>query len=119
MLPLLHLQRYQELQQAMKELHDAIAVADLEVAALQDSYQQVQQLFTSQIATLSADDLAPDSTSRWQSIQTEIHKQMRLLETDMMLLQASRSPATSQRRISGLRDRLSTLMQYCQALLQL
>jgi hypothetical protein len=119
MLPLLHLQRYQELQQAMKELHDAITVADLEVAALRDSYQQVQQIFASQIATLSADEIAPDSTPRWQSIQTELHKQMRLLETDMMLLQASRSPATSQRRISGVRDRLSTLMQYCQALLQL
>jgi len=88
-------------------------------AALQESLQNVQQRFERQIASLNADDLAPEQAPRWQSLQTEIYKQMRLLATDIMLLQASRNPATSQRRVLGLGTRLDTLIQYCEVLLQL
>lgn len=119
MLPLLHFQQYQAFQQALEQLRKTITVTDWEGAALRDRYQNVQLLFQSQIATLSADDLAPEHAPRWQSLQTEIHKQMRLLETDMMLLLSSRSSATSQRRLLSVRDRLNTLIQYCEALLQL
>ncbi|MEW6499063.1 MAG: heterocyst frequency control protein PatD [Cyanobacteriota bacterium] len=48
-----------------------------------------------------------------------MHKQMRLLQTDVMLLLSSRRSATSQRRTSEVRNRLNTLIQYCEALLQL
>jgi hypothetical protein len=44
---------------------------------------------------------------------------MRLLATDIMLFQASRSPATSLVRKDTISDRLKTLIQYCEALLQL
>ncbi len=119
MLPLLHFQQYQAFQQALEQQLKTITVPDWQEVALRDSYQNVQQLFHSQIARLSAEDFAPEHAPRWQSLQTEIYKQMRLLETDMMLLQASRSSTTSQRRVLSVRDRLNTLIQYCQALLQL
>ena len=119
MLPLLHFQRYQEFKHALEQLQKMIAVTNWEAAALRDSVQNVQQLFQNQLAILSAEDLAPVDAPRWQSFQTEIHKQMRLLETDMMLLHSSRSSATSQRRLLSVRDRLNTLIQYCEALLQL
>ncbi len=119
MLPLLHCQRYREFQQALELLHQASTVNDLEVSALRDNFQKVQQLFDSKIASLNADDVAPHYASRWQSVQTEIHKQMRLLATDVMLLISARSSATFQRRVSSVRDRINTLIQYCEALLQL
>jgi hypothetical protein len=119
MLPLLHFQHYQAFQQALEQLFQTLTVADGQEAELQGRYQNVQQLFQSQIATLSAEDFAPEHAPRWQSLQTEIYKQMRLLETDMMLLQASRSSTTSQRRVLSVCDRLNTLIQYCEALFQL
>jgi hypothetical protein len=112
-------ERYQEFQQALEQLHKGVTATDLHLPALRDNLQDVQQLFQSQIASLNTDDVAPDYASRWQSFQTEIYKQMRLLETDMMLLQASRSSATSLTRQASVSDRIHTLIQYCQALLQL
>ncbi len=119
MLPLQHCQRYEDFQQALEQLHEAVGVLDGEKVTLRERFQAVQKLFERQIATLSADEIAPDVAPRWQSVQTEIYKQMRLLQTDIMLLQASRSSATSQSRVSHVRDRLNTLMQYCQVLIQL
>lgn len=119
MLPLLHFQRYQEFQHALEQMRKIIALTDLEGAALRDSFQTVQQLFQHRIATLCVDELAPEYAPRWQSLQTEIHRTMRLLETDILLLLSARSPATSERRIVGVRDRINTLIQYCEALLQL
>ncbi len=119
MLPPLHRQRYQEFQQALEQLHVTADAKDLQVAALRANFEDVQQRFLSQIASLTGDDLAPEDVSRWQSFQTEIYKQMRLLGTDVMLLQASRSSATSVSRSSSVRDRINTLIQYCKALLQL
>lgn len=119
MLPLLHFQRYQEFRHAVEQLRKILAGTDLQGEAVRESFQNVQQLFLGQIATLSATDVATEYAPRWQSLQTEIYRQMRLLETDIMLLLSSRTPATSQRRVLGVRDRISTLIQYCEALLQL
>lgn len=115
----LHFQSYQEFKYALEQLRMIITATDLPEAAIRESFQNVQQLFEGQIASLSTDDVAPEHAPRWQSLQTEIYKQMRLLATDIMLLQASRSPATSQRRVLGVGTRLDTLIQYCNVLLQL
>jgi hypothetical protein len=115
----LHFQSYPEFKRALEQLRTIIAVPQLQETALRESFQNLQQIFERQIASLSADDVAQEHAARWQSIQTEIYKQMRLLATDIMLLQASRSPATSQRRVLGVGTRLDTLIQYCDVLLQL
>jgi hypothetical protein len=112
-------QRYQEFKQALEQLNKSATGPDLQVAAVRENFQAVQQLFQSQIFCLTADDMGEDYTFRWQSFQTEIYKQMRLLETDMMLLQASRSSATSISRANNACSRIHTLIQYCQSLLQL
>lgn len=119
MLPPSQRKCYQEFQQALEQLQLTASAPKLDVVALRNDFQDVQQRFQSQIANLNADDLAPNHASRWQSVQTEIYKQMRLLETDLMLLQASRSAATSRSRAASVSDRIKTLIQYCEALLQL
>lgn len=119
MLPSTHRQPYQEFQQILEQmLHNAVG-RDLEKSALRDKFQILQQFFKSQIANLSTDDLISESAARWQSLQTEIYKQMRLLETDVMMLQVSRNAATSQTRATGICNRIKTLIQYCEVLLQL
>ncbi|MGQ4648322.1 heterocyst frequency control protein PatD [Lyngbya aestuarii] len=119
MLPPSHCQRYREFRQALEKMHQQATATDLEVKVLRDQFQEIKKFFKSQIANLNSDELAPDDASRWQSVQTEIYKQMRLLETDMMLLQAARSSTTSLSRQKIVKDRINNLVQYCQALLLL
>ncbi|MGK7891558.1 MAG: heterocyst frequency control protein PatD [Leptolyngbyaceae cyanobacterium] len=57
----------------------------------------------------------PQSHSRWQSLCTEIHKQLRLAEMDVQFWAAARQSKTALRRGQQLCDRLSTLINYCDA----
>lgn len=119
MLPLTHKEPYQKFQQVLVQILECSTDIDLEKTTLPEKLQSLQQLFKSEIATLSTDDLDLDYAGRWQSVQTEFFRQMRLLETDVMLLQAARTAVTSEKRMAGICDRLKTLIQYCEVLLQL
>ncbi|MEB3231158.1 MAG: heterocyst frequency control protein PatD [Leptolyngbyaceae bacterium] len=57
----------------------------------------------------------PPSHSRWQSLCTEMHKQLRLAEIDVQFWVAARQSGTALRRGQQLCDRLSTLIGYCDA----
>lgn len=113
-----HRQRYQEFQNALEQLHESASAQNLELDKLQENHHRVQQLFQDQIASLNADDVAPDYASRWQSLQTEIYKQIGLLQTDVMMLKVSRSPTTSGSRLASTKNRINTLIGYCKAMLQ-
>jgi hypothetical protein len=52
-----------------------------------------------------------------QSYQTEINKQLRLLEMDLMFLKAARQGATIEARWKGMGDRIHLLILYCDAIL--
>ena len=104
-------QCYQELQQALQQLQRTAAQDNLDRAALAIEYRKVQQFFGNQIMRADSGELDASETPPEQSYLTEIHKQLRILGTDITFLQASRQPATAEAR-------LNTLIGYCGALLQ-
>jgi hypothetical protein len=59
-----------------------------------------------------------DANSREQSYKTEINKQLRLLEVDMMFLQGAKQLTTLQARLKTIEERIDTLIRYCQAIIQ-
>ncbi|WP_206757286.1 heterocyst frequency control protein PatD [Coleofasciculus sp. FACHB-1120] len=118
MLPQSYQQRYQELLTALEQLLHTITATHQEREAIAEKFQHVKQVFEQQITTLTGDELDPEIEPRWRSFQTEIYRALRLLEMDMTFLQASRRSATANPRQAAIGDRLSTLMSYCQALLQ-
>jgi hypothetical protein len=59
-----------------------------------------------------------DANSREQSYKTEINKQLRLLEVDMMFLQGAKQLTTLQSRLKNIEERIDTLIRYCQAITQ-
>ncbi|MBW4619108.1 MAG: heterocyst frequency control protein PatD [Cyanosarcina radialis HA8281-LM2] len=81
------------------------------------AFSQVQEIFERQVINFNTEGLDPASASKVRSYLTEMHKQMRLLQTDMAFLQSARSDATAQARQTSVRDRLSVLIGYCQTLL--
>lgn len=111
-------QRYQELQQALEQLQKTAAQDNLDRTALAAEYQKVQQFFGNQIMRTDSSELDSSETPPEQSYLTEIHKQLRMLGTDVTFLQASRQPATATGRQTAAIARLNTLIGYCGALLQ-
>ncbi|NEO28644.1 MAG: heterocyst frequency control protein PatD, partial [Kamptonema sp. SIO4C4] len=70
------------------------------------------------IACFFLEDRIPvEEQSSWQSIQTEINRTMRLLQTDVLFLQASRQMATRQQREQGCLQKIDKLIQFCHTLL--
>ncbi len=117
MLPELHNQAYQTLLNALLEFRDRATAGNLEVDSLQKKFQQVQQVFQGQIISLTSDGLDAAIAPRWQSVQTEIHRALRLLEADILFLRSSRQASTSQQRLASLSDRLEKIIGYCQVML--
>ncbi len=110
-------QQYQDFKQALLKLHTVLGAENLDGVLLKENFQACQQIFQHQIASLTDNDIAPSEASRWQSFQTEVHRLLRLLEMDIMFLQASRQSTTAKARAISLRDRITALIGLCDAIL--
>ncbi|HEY9663992.1 MAG TPA: heterocyst frequency control protein PatD [Allocoleopsis sp.] len=122
MLPTQYLRDYQDLYQAIQQLQQqcdfqpTMQPSGLQAEA-RSHFQQVQQLFQ-QILALPWDELDPQMTAPAQAINIEINKQLRLLNMDLMFLGSARQAVTATQRQQQLRDRLTLLLRYCEAILQ-
>lgn len=111
MLPISYRQRYQTFLDTLQQLQETLNT-DSDYAKLKAGFSQLQQQFQQEIMALTGEDLTGELFSQWQSSQTEIHRTMRLLQTDMMFLQTSRNPETSQQRLAKVRDRVEKLINF-------
>ncbi|MEG4799771.1 heterocyst frequency control protein PatD [Microcoleus sp. ARI1-B5] len=109
---------YEELQQALEQLQRTVAQDNLDRAALAIEYKKVQQFFGNQIMRAPSGELDASQPPPEQSYLTEIHKQLRLLGTDVTFLQVAKQPATAQTRQTAAAERLNTLIGYCGAVLK-
>lgn len=119
----IHYPQYRAFQQSLQEIEPMIQdglnnPASLNQSALLAALSEVQQRFKEQILTLSLEQVPGELVSSVQSYRTEIHKQMRLLATDVMFFQTARQPATRKQRLSQMSQRLKALIGYCDALLK-
>lgn len=117
MLPPSYRQRYQTFLETLKQLQETLN-ADGDSTELKAVFSQLQQQFQQEIMGLTGEDLPGELLSPWQSSQTEIHRIMRLLQTDMMFLQTSRNSETSQQRVATLRDHVETVIQLTASLME-
>lgn len=117
MLPLSHRRAYQDLMKFLQKLNERVDEDKIKGTEFQQALRKVQQVFQEQILPLTSQEINPSVVSRWQSIQTEIHRAVKLLQVDGMLLQASRQSDTSAKRQAAMGDRIDQLIGYCQVLL--
>ncbi|MBD2777020.1 heterocyst frequency control protein PatD [Iningainema tapete] len=98
------------------ELREYVNKSTHNAAELRQRLASLQQFFQQQIVPLNNEaDSYPQS--RIQSYQTEISKQLRLLEIDVMFFQGARQASTAQHRLNAISDRLTTLTEYCKAIM--
>lgn len=131
MLPKSHIFAYQEFLSALELLQKEATVCQPAPSYLFSQFQQVQKVFQEKIITLNNEDNPPHSRfergefddlnleiiNKIQKINTEIHRELRLLSTSIMFLQSSRSSATSQARLTAIIERINTLIALCQLLI--
>jgi septum formation inhibitor MinC len=117
MLPPAHCQRYEQFQQQLQTLHQTMTQPEDDRPPLKASVASLQQFFQAEILTLNADELPVAIAHFVQSYQVEMDKQLRLLAMDAQFLQAARQAATASHRQQQIRDRLETLIRYCNAVL--
>ncbi|MDF5712180.1 MAG: heterocyst frequency control protein PatD [Nostoc sp. S4] len=108
----LYREKYQALVTLLEQLRSDATTTQIDIPELRRRVASLKQLFAKEIVPLA------DRDSRVQSYQTEMSKQLRLLEIDVMFFQGARQASTIETRLQTISDRLTTLIQYCKAILQ-
>ena len=91
--------------------------AENEKASLERVKQEWEQLklcFEQQIVGIDVGEVPEAIASRWQSVQTEIKREFKLLSTDVLFLASARQITTQNKRVKSISDRLTKLIGYCQ-----
>lgn len=89
---------------ALSVLRDCATVPEPDPTALQEGFQRVKAIFQKEGMALTG--------SGFDSLRTEIHRGLRLLEIDILFWQSSRQAATSRQRLAKVRDRIEQLANY-------
>jgi hypothetical protein len=113
-----HRQVYNSFLQALQTLQTNLEQPEIPRASLQENFARVQQVFEQDVLALTAAELDAQTAPRWQSLQTEIYRAMRLLQTDRIRWQVARQAETARTRREEARDRVEQLIRYCQAILE-
>ncbi|OUL18165.1 hypothetical protein BV372_34370 [Nostoc sp. T09] len=119
---------YQVFASLLEQLRSDVTNTQLNATELRQRLASLKQFFGQQIVPLSevdsrerevrAEASSDRNFAREQSYRTEMSKQLRLLEIDIMFFQGARQESTAQARLQTIRDRLTTLIRYCDAILR-
>ncbi|MDJ0572106.1 MAG: heterocyst frequency control protein PatD [Pleurocapsa sp. MO_192.B19] len=85
---------------------------------IQQQFQKLAQWFDNNIVCLDQQELEQDIVARWQSVQTEIKREFKLLTTDILFLASARQNVTRTKRLQSISDRTTKLIGYCQIMLK-
>lgn len=118
MLPKSEQKSYKNFLVSLTQLRDQVTVSDTNITKIAENFQAVQEIFQNQLLGLTTEELETSIIPSWQSIQTEIHRMLRLLGTDILFLQSSKRQETIQQRLDTIRDRTEQLIGYCQAIMR-
>ncbi|RAM51495.1 MAG: hypothetical protein C6Y22_11290 [Hapalosiphonaceae cyanobacterium JJU2] len=105
-------ERYHTFVVLLEQLRSQTATHQIDAQQLRQHLLSLQQFFQQDILPLA------EEKTRELSYRTEISKQLRLLEIDIMFFQGARQAATAVDRLKTISDRLTIIIEYCQAILQ-
>lgn len=111
--------RYQQLQSQLQQLHIDLPNLAHQKGQTPQRGQALLHFWQQQLATESGDILPETAYPSWRSLQTELHRELRLINVDLMFLENSRTAAMKDQKRQEIGDRLTRLEQYCAQILQL
>ncbi|ANV85400.1 hypothetical protein AWQ21_14170 [Picosynechococcus sp. PCC 7003] len=110
---------YQQLKIHLQALATDLTHLQQEPGALVRQGQQFLSFWEIQLAPLTGEQLPEEIYSAWRSLHTELYRGLRLLNTDLIFLQGSRTPSTQSQKQQQIQARLTQLDQYCTEILKL
>lgn len=118
---IIHKKAYRDFSTLLNNLEnhcrDSAEIANnADIAAI---WSDLKQVFQEKIIPLTDEKLDREVASRWISLQTEIQREFRLLNTDWLFWTSARQQAIKQARAKAVTERLHKLSQYCQLMLTL
>ena len=112
-------QPYQTFVNLLEELRNYTTTAESNAPELQQQFLSLREFYQQQILSLASPEIDNQKLlGKINSYHTEINKQLRLLEIDMMFLRGARQNTTIQVRLQAISARLHTLIGYCHAILE-
>ena len=87
---------------------------EISLEKVKQEWEHLRLCFEQQIAGMDVGEVPEAVASRWQSVQTEIKREFKLLSTDVLFLASARQIATQNKRVKSISDRLTKLIGYCQ-----
>ena len=115
-----HNRAYQEFLILLEKLENDCSNLNLKISktAINERFNPLQASFQEYILPLTDAELDTAIASRWQSVQTEIKREFRLLSTDILFLTSSRQASTRETRLQSVRKRITKLIGYCRVMLK-
>lgn len=110
-------QSYQTLLDKLLELQKQILAEDIDIISIKSIYQEVEAIFQHQILSVRLDELNCNAIALIRSAQTEIHKNLRLLNTELVFLSTSRQAQTTARRLEKIQEKIQDLIGYSQGVI--
>ena len=119
MLPRSHTRAYQDFLTLLTNFKGYQSNSEVDVANPQipRKFQELQLWFDQNVTDLNEQELEEAISSRWQSVQTEIKREFKLLTTDILFLKSARQKSTQIKRMKSISDRVTKLIGYCQVML--
>ena len=121
MLSIIHKKAYQNFLDVLVRLQSDRQSLDSPASTIDKDaiWQELVEIFQHRIITLTDEDLETEVAGRWISLQTEIQRGFRLLQTEWLFWQSARQPATKKAKEKSVSQQLQKLISYCQAMLTL
>jgi hypothetical protein len=118
MSPKLHKELIQQFLNRLESLEDAVLLPQPDGEAVKQQFQEIERQFTEEILPIPLESVKSLSfASIWVGLQTEMHRNLRLLKTDFTFFENSlkkgKPPKTKRICLS-----LNDLMGYCNFLLK-
>jgi hypothetical protein len=112
---------YQEFLRLLNNFPSRSLEADfiIDIAIWSEQFKILQDFFKKTIMPLTDDKLDREVVYRWQSLRTEIDREFRLLNTDIMFLSSSRQATTKLTKAKAIDKRIQKLILYNQEILQI
>lgn len=121
MLPIIHMNGYQNFLTALIELEIKLkpVIAQTLPVDLKIFWQELYQYFQKHLANSLDLEIETKIYHQWISLHTEIKREVRLLNTDLLFWQSSRQSQTQIARQKSCWERSQKLIKYCQMILEL
>ena len=117
MLSASHNRAYQDFRNLLIELKRSFEEEETELEQVNPQFQDLARWYEQNIVVLQDEALDSSIASRWQSVQTEIKREFKLLSTDILFLASARHNSTQNKRLQSIGDRIDKLIGYCQIML--